>query len=126
MNRSARRKEKFSAPDDGLATSLKPIGFRQEVFREVCDWYGDRLGILHAPYDGTVEDALRVAEMLTEYMYGAYPEARNGGSRIGATDEHGRAKWVIAPNFKTVAEAGTSEAAYIGGDLRFAPVANNK
>ncbi|MGH9900713.1 MAG: hypothetical protein ACRD68_02630 [Pyrinomonadaceae bacterium] len=59
--------------------------------------------------------------MLTNYMYRSYSEAGNGESRIGATDEYGRGKWVIAPNFLHAAEAGTPEAAYIGGDLRFAP-----
>jgi hypothetical protein len=121
MTRITQQQYKVSACEDTLTQSRRPVTFRREVFREVCDWYGERLDVLHAPYDGTVEDALRVAEMLTEYMHGAYPEARDGESRIGATDEGGQGKWVISPNLVRVAEAGTPEAAYIGGDLRFAP-----
>jgi hypothetical protein len=123
MTRAAQQHtEKSVNIKDSFIQSRRPVRFRQEVFREVCDWYGERLGIVHASYNGTIEDALRVAEMLTEYMFSAYPEARNGESRIAATDEYGRGKWIIAPNFKSVAEAGTPEAAYINGDLSFASV----
>jgi len=120
MKRSAQqRTEKSVNTKNSLTHSRGRVRFRQEVFRDVCGMYGERFGIIHAPYDGTIEDALRVAEVLTEYMYSAYPEARNGESRIRATDEHGRGKWIISPNFLHVAEVGTPEAAYIASGLRF-------
>jgi hypothetical protein len=119
MNRSSKQHHSSFVCKDSLTLSRQPR-LKQEVFREVCDWYGERISILHAPYDGTIEDALRVAERITECMYRVYHEARSVESRIGATDEHGRAIWVIAPNFQHVAEVGTPEAAYIEGDLSFA------
>ena len=116
MNRSTKQQQTPSIHNNSLTQSCRSQKFRQQVFREVCDWYGERIDILHAPYDGTVEDALKVAELLTQYMYRVYHEARSVESRIGATDEHGRTIWVIAPNFLSVAEVGTPEAAYIKGD----------
>ena len=38
-------------------------------------------------------------------------------TQIGATDEQGKLKYVISPNLKHIAEAGTPEASYILGDV---------
>ncbi len=120
MTRSARKQ----ADGKSLTQSSKPTNYELEVLREVCDSAGQLLGVMHAPYDGSLADAVKVAESISELMYLSFPDASNIQSRIGATDEAGRGKWVISPNFLHVAEVGTSEAAYIYGDLSFAS-ANN-
>jgi hypothetical protein len=95
--------------------------YRRQVIREVRNSEGQGLGVVHAPYDGSVEDAVRIAEGLTNRMHRAFPDASDIQSIIAATDEYGCGKWVIAPNFRSVAEAQTPEAFYIGGDLQFSP-----
>lgn len=119
-----RHAEKSVNYEDRLPQPHVVSKYKLQVIRDVCDSDGQRLDVLHAPYDGSVEDAVRVAENLTDLMYRCHEYASNIQSRILATDEYGRGKWAISPNFKHIAEAGTAEAAYIGGDLRFAPTVN--
>lgn len=116
MVRSVQRQ----ADSQTLTRKSNTSKFRLEVVREVCDADGQRLGVVHARYDGSVDDAVRVAKSITEMMYARFPDASNIQSRIGVTDENGRGRWIISPNFSHVAEAGTSEGVYIFGDLNFA------
>src|SRR5205807_5280891 len=99
MTRSAQQQ----ADGKSLTRSSKVTKYRLEVLREVCDSDGQLLGVLHAPYDGSVEDAVKVAESITDLMYIKFPDASNIQSRIGATDEAGRGRWTISPNFSHVA-----------------------
>lgn len=117
MARSVQRQ----ADSQTLTRKSKDSKFRLEVLREVRDAGGHRLGVVHARYDGSVDDAVRVAKSITDLMYVRFPDASNIQSRIGVTDENGRRRWIISPNFLHVAEAGTSESACIFGDLSFAP-----
>ena len=87
------------------------------VLHHLRDFSGRYLATLTAPYDGTVEDAIRVARLLYQEAFWEYPNASNINSLIGATDGNGRGKWIISSNFKHIAEAGTPEAAYIAGDI---------
>jgi hypothetical protein len=115
MTRSARNQ----ADDKGLTQSSKATKYGLVVLREVCDSYDEVLGVLCVHYDGSVEDAITAAERITNLMYRRFGDASNIQSRIGATDEAGRGRWLISPNFSHVAEVGTSEAAEIFGHLNF-------
>jgi len=88
------------------------------VFRDVCDFDGNHFAIEMMKYDGTPENAVMIAEKLTQqisYKYGT--EWSNIQSRIGATDEHGKPKYTISPNFRHIAEVDTKEARYIWGEI---------
>ena len=76
------------------------------VFREVVSREGYDLGIIGASYDGTLEDAVRVAKEISARMFDEYIHASNGESRIRVTDSTGKAKGRISPNFRHVDEIG--------------------
>jgi hypothetical protein len=75
------------------------------VVREVCNDDGRRLGMLSGQYDGTPEDMVRVAQLVTDQMFDEYgADCSNMESGIVATDESGVPKWKISPNFRHVEE----------------------
>jgi hypothetical protein len=121
MRCNKQRNNKNRLPPTRTGTNYKLL-----VIREVCDSEGQRLDVLHAPYDGSVKDAMQIAEHITDLMHSYHQYASDIQSRILATDEYGRGKWAISPNVRHIAEAGTPEAAYISGDLRFASQNNAK
>jgi|SRR5579864_8997949 len=88
---------------------------RNLVVRDVRDSYGNKLGTVVEPHDGTETGVILAAQRATEKMYAEYPEASNIQSRIGATDENGNPAWSISPNFRHLAQIGTDEAHYIWG-----------
>ena len=104
-------------------TVISPKGsFRPDVvFRDVRDSLGVRITILSVPYNGTCEDAIQKARLITDYMSQNYWDASNIESQIGATDASGFPKYVIAPNFNTIAEVSTDRARYIWGDMDCKP-----
>jgi hypothetical protein len=85
------------------------------VVRSVRDRDGNHLGTVIAPHDGSEAGIVTAAQTATQMMFDQYAAACNVESRIGATDEEGRPKWAISPNFRHVAEIGTDEARYIWG-----------
>lgn len=75
------------------------------VVRQVCNDDGRQLGMLSGQYDGTPEDMVRVAQLITDQMYDQYgADCSNMESGIVATDESGAPKWRISPNFRHVEE----------------------
>jgi hypothetical protein len=95
----------------------KSYACRNTVVRDVRDSDGNKMGTVIETYDGTEAGVIAAAKRATERMYAEYPGACNIESRIGATDENGRPKWTISPNFRHLAEIGTNEARYIWGDV---------
>jgi hypothetical protein len=91
------------------------------VIREVRDNSGKSLGFIAIPHDGTIDGIKKVVKESERGMYEKYPEASGVQSRIGATDQNGDAGYVISPNGRNVAIAGTDEAKYILGDTSKAP-----
>ncbi len=87
------------------------------VVRDVRDFEGHSIAVLTEPYDGTESGAIEAARRVSERMFREYPRASNIESRIGATDEQGNPKWAISPNFRSISEVGTKDAAYTWGDL---------
>lgn len=89
------------------------------VFRQAMDDQSNFLGYVYEKYDGTKEDARRVAAKITEKMYNIFPDVSNMASRIGATDENGNPKFTISPNFKHVRDVNDeeAEARFIWGDF---------
>lgn len=90
---------------------------RNVVVRDVRDAQGNQMGIVVEPHDASEAGVIAAAQRATERMYAEYPGASNIESRIAATDDSGRPKWSISPNFQHLAEIGTAEARYIWGDL---------
>lgn len=90
---------------------------RNVVVRDVRDAQGNKIGTVVEPHDATERGIIAAAQRATDRMYAAYPEASNIESRIAATDDSGRPKWSISPNFQHLAEIGTAEADYIWGRL---------
>ena len=87
------------------------------VIREVRDREGVRLGTVMEPYDSTVEGMIEAARVASERMFTVFPDSSNIQSRMCATDDAGKAKFSISPNFLHVAEVGTDEARYTLGHL---------
>jgi hypothetical protein len=85
------------------------------VIRDVRDRDGCKLGRVIEPHDGTEDGVIVAARLATDRMYADYSTASNIESRMCATDDGGKAKWAIAPNFLHLAEIGTDEAYYIWG-----------
>lgn len=90
---------------------------RSVVVRDVRDRSGARLCILVARHDGTVSGITTAARQVTDRMYADCPDASNIESLIVATDDTGKPKWAISPNFSHLGEIGTDDAAYIWGDV---------
>lgn len=87
------------------------------VFREVRNDLGEKITILVARYNGSLEDAVQKAKTLTKLMQDSIPQASGKNSRIGAYDADGNAKWTIAPDFHSVAETGSKDASLMWGDI---------
>ena len=94
-------------------STVKPQNRPHMVVREVRDRDDKLLGYEYFPYDGTPEDALAKAELVTTQMWEKYPDASNMGSRILATGKDGKPLYVMSPNLQHVAEMGTPTANYI-------------
>lgn len=73
------------------------------VFHKVLTVSGKTQGVIYAPYDGTQEDALRVAGQLhavRDEMFTADWDDWNShsNSQTVTTDAEGKPKWIISPN----------------------------
>jgi hypothetical protein len=86
------------------------------VIRDVRDRDGNKLGDIIEPYDGTETGARKAAERASNRMWDGYQDASNIQSRIGATDENGRPKWAISPNFAHISPVDTAEGRATFGD----------
>jgi hypothetical protein len=95
------------------------------VIREVCDRSAEKMGYVHGAYDGTPEDMVRVAQEITEQMFSEYNDASNSESRIFATDETGKLRWRVSPNFQHVVEGTKLGAAPAGAAMAPAPIHPN-
>lgn len=87
------------------------------VVRDVRGRGGISVCVIVARHDGTAAGIIASARKITYRMYADYPEASNIQSRIVATDDTGKPRWSISPNFLHLAEIGTDEAAFIWGDV---------
>ena len=74
------------------------------VIRQVCDSDAVCQGYESMRYDGTPEDAIRVAEIVSNRVFEKYEDASNIQSAIIATNENGKPRWAIWPNFKGMEE----------------------
>ena len=72
---------------------------RNLVVRDVRDSYGNKLGTVIEPHDGTETGVILAAQRVTDKMYAEYPEASNIQSRMGATDKDGNPAWSISPTY---------------------------
>jgi len=113
------RGSKSLSPRAPIATMTARLKLNQRniIIRDVRDRTGIRLTTITARHDGTAAGIVGAARCLTDRMYTDFPEASNIESRILATDDAGKPKWIISPNFNHLAELGTDDAAYIWGDL---------
>jgi hypothetical protein len=92
-------------PRLGAADLTKRKNAPNTVVRQVCNQDGRQLGMLSGQYDGTPEDMVRVAQLITDQMYDEYgADCSNMESGILATDETGVPRWKISPNFRHVEE----------------------
>ncbi len=85
------------------------------VVRDVRDRDGYKLGRVIEPHDGTEDGVIAAARAATDRMYAEYSTASNIESRICATDDNGKLRRAVSPNFLHLAEIGTNEASYIWG-----------
>jgi hypothetical protein len=104
------KNEKDSAVFDPQLPKLSNV-----VVRDVRDRDGYKLGRIIEPHDSTEDGVIAAARAATDRMYAEYSTASNIQSRICATDEYGKPRWAVSPNFLRLAEIGTDEAAYIWG-----------
>jgi len=92
-------------PRLGAADLTKRKSAPNTVVRQVCNDDGRQLGVLSGQYDGTPEDMVRVAQLITDQMFDEYgADCSNMESGIVATDESGVPRWKISPNFRHVEE----------------------
>lgn len=91
----------------------------------VRNYYGDTIGEFARKYNGTRKDMVRqmfhLEKLIEDTLGWSGPNNPQGINHInsfrGATDRNGRPAWVISPNGRHVARAGSREARYILGDL---------
>jgi len=88
---------------------MKPqiIVMPNTVFRVVRTNNGNMIGVILRKYDGTIEDAIKVAQEISTDMFNKYPDASNIQSLIGIVDQKGRFKYTISPNLKIVTGVNT-------------------
>ena len=101
-----------------LTAIARQLCRRNVVVRNVCDSDGNYISTVIEAHDGTESGIITAAQTATQRMYTEYPAACNVESGIGATDDDGRPKWTISPNVRYLAEIGTEEVRYIGGDTK--------
>lgn len=91
------------------------------VFRHIHGTDGKYNGTVSQRYDGTPEHAKAVSQTLETRAHDQFQYEPHKSSSIqsqtGATDSTGNHKYVIAPNHRHIAEAGTDHAKYIQGNL---------
>lgn len=81
-----------------------PRRARNRVIRQVCDRYGNVLDYVVEGHDGSPEGMIAAAQRVSKQMFDLYEDASNIASQIVATDEHGRPRWSISPNFRVLTE----------------------
>lgn len=74
----------------------------RKVIRWCMDRDGNKLGTLMVGYDGSPEDARAKAKELTDSGDRLYPEISHIQTQNGATDQCGKPKFEISPNFNFV------------------------
>ena len=74
------------------------------IFRVVRTNDGEMLGIILKNFDGTIEDAIKIAQEISTDMFNTYPDASNIQSLIGIVDRNGKFKQTISPNLKIVTD----------------------
>jgi len=88
------------------------------VIREIRDFEGNILGYAKYQHNGQVAGIMESAQKLTSILEQELGGWSNINSRIFATDESGKIKWAISPNFKHLAEIETDEAQNIWGFIQ--------
>jgi len=89
---------------------------RSVVIIEARNYDGRRLGLPLVYHDGTMESMVKKAMWLSSALSMCYDRVSHVNSRILGIDATGKC-YAISPNGCHVAEVGTKEAAYIGGDV---------
>lgn len=99
-----------------MTHSRIPVPVRSNVvIRDVRDRDGYKLGRVIEQHDGTEAGVIAAARVATDRMYAEYSTASNIESRMCATDDSGKPRWTVSPNFLHLAEVGTDEACYLWG-----------
>lgn len=80
------------------------------VFREIRDFNGEKMGLIMAHYDGTLEDAVEKAKKISNIIFDSFPQASNIQSKMGAYGKDGESRWTINPDFRCVAETEAKNA----------------
>lgn len=74
------------------------------VIRHIVDNDGHLLGVVTKKFNGSKEDAVRVAKEITLSMFKVYPNASNIQSKIQVYNKKGRCWLEISPNFNIIYE----------------------
>jgi hypothetical protein len=77
------------------------------VFRVVRTNDGNMIGVILRRFDGTIEDAIKVAQEISTDMFNKYPDASNIQSFIGIVDQKGKFTRTISPNLRIVSDINT-------------------
>lgn len=72
------------------------------VIRQIVDDDGRLLGIVTKKFNGSKEEAIRVAKEITLSMFKIYPNASNIQSKIHAYTNNGKCWLEISPNFNII------------------------
>ena len=72
------------------------------VIRHIVDYDGRLFGIVTRKFNGSKEDAVRVAKEITLSMFKVYPNASNIQSKIHAYTNNGKCWLEISPNFNII------------------------
>lgn len=84
------------------------------VYSDVRDRDGRRLYVCAEPHDGTESGIMDAASKIRSRIIQDF-DASFCQSRIGASDEAGKPRWLISPNLRFLAEIGTPLGEYISG-----------
>ena len=82
---------------------------------------GEAMEVFSDRHDGTVAGIREAARFLQSGADAEIHDWSMTASQLVATDEHGRAGWVVSPNLAHISRVGTDAAAYTLGDLSRAP-----
>jgi len=75
------------------------------VFRLIVDSDGHILGVITKKFNGTKEDAIRIAKDITSEVFKVHPNSSNIQSIMGAINKKGVLQFNISPNFKYIHES---------------------
>lgn len=113
--------EDMAKPTETALAGKKPGMKPNTVSMVVRDNYGQELGRIHEPHDGTDQGMKAAANKLTERAENEFSDWSNMQSTTGASDHTGTPKFVISPNRNHVNPIETDAGKYSLGLLDYAP-----